>query len=155
MIVSWKKVLKILIFGIQSKLVNRNTILLEVTNSDILKEDIKILLNLLKFTKTLHYFNIITRDKVTEEVEAAPEEEQVLINGTETEEDAEVVEDKVETEAETTEEVKEDQPEEQTEEEQPVELVEAVTELTEAVEEIAEVLSEDAEEEQKEGEANV
>lgn len=65
-----KKVLKILIFGIQSKLVNKNTILLEVTNSDILKEDIKILLNLLKFTKTLHYFNIITRDKVTEEVEA-------------------------------------------------------------------------------------
>ena len=89
--------------------------------------------------------------EATEEVEAAPEnEEQVLINGTETEEDAEVVEDKVETEAETTEEVKEDQPEEQ-----PVELVEAVTELTEAVEDIAEVLSEGTEEEQKEGEDNV
>ena len=94
--------------------------------------------------------------EATEKVEAAPEnEEQVLINGTETEEDAEVVEDKVETEAETTEEVKEDQPEEQTEEEQPVELVEAVTELTEAVEDIAEVLSEGTEEEQKEGEDNV
>lgn len=64
-----KKVLKILIFGIQSKQVSKNTILLEVTNSDILKEDIKILLNLLKFTKTSHYFNIITRDKITEEVE--------------------------------------------------------------------------------------
>ena len=87
--------------------------------------------------------------EATEEVEAAPEEEQVLINGTETEEDAEVVEDKVETEAETTEEVTEEQTEEQ-----PVELIEAVTELTEAVEEIAEVLSEDAEE-QKEGEDNV
>lgn len=54
----FKKIIKILVFEAQYKRIKRNKIILEVSDKDILSEEILVLLNIMKLTKTLHYFKI-------------------------------------------------------------------------------------------------
>lgn len=54
----FKKIIKILVFEAQYKRIKRNKIILEVLGKDILSEEILVLLNIMKLTKTLHYFKI-------------------------------------------------------------------------------------------------
>ena len=42
----------------------RNKIVLEVSNEDILSEEILVLLNIMKLTKTLHYFKIKVKGNI-------------------------------------------------------------------------------------------
>lgn len=58
---SLKKILKILIFEIQSKHIQKNTINIEIIDKDFLDNNVEKLLNIMKFTKTSHYFNIIIK----------------------------------------------------------------------------------------------
>ncbi len=57
-----KKILKVLIFEIQSKIIKKDAIIIEFNNKDFLSDNIEKLLNILKFTKTSHYFNIIIKN---------------------------------------------------------------------------------------------
>ena len=57
-----KKVIKILIYKIQSKEIKKNTIIIEINDEDFIKDDIITLLNIMKFTKTAHYFNIVVKN---------------------------------------------------------------------------------------------
>lgn len=63
-----KRILKILVFKIQSKKIKKNSIVVEFLDSDILNENFLVLLNILKLTKTLHYFNIIVKKKNLSEI---------------------------------------------------------------------------------------
>lgn len=58
-----KKILKILIFKIQSKEIKNDSIVIEFIDKDFMNNNIIKLLNVMKFTKTSHYFNIIIRKK--------------------------------------------------------------------------------------------
>ena len=57
-----KKVIKILIYNIKSKEIKKGTIIIEVSNEDFSDDNIMILLNIMKFTKTSHYFNIVVKN---------------------------------------------------------------------------------------------
>lgn len=58
---SMKKILKTLIFEIQSKHIQKDVINIEITDKDFLDNNVEKLLNIMKFTKTSHYFNIIIK----------------------------------------------------------------------------------------------
>ena len=63
-----KKILKTLIYEIQSKNIQKNVINIEFNDIDLLSDNIETLLNIMKFTKTSHYFNImIERRSVSED----------------------------------------------------------------------------------------
>lgn len=53
-----KRFLKILAFEAQYKYIEKNTIVLEILEKDIILNEFLILLNIMKLTKTLHYFKI-------------------------------------------------------------------------------------------------
>ena len=57
-----KKVIKILIYKIQSKEIKKGTVIIEVSGKDFLSDEIMVLLNIMKFTKTSHYFNIVVKN---------------------------------------------------------------------------------------------
>ena len=65
-----KKVLKIIIFKIQSKEIKKNYIIIEINNEDFIKDDIIILLNIMKLTKTTHYFNIVVKNGLESRISA-------------------------------------------------------------------------------------
>lgn len=56
-----KKVVKTLIFKIQSKEIKKGSIVFEISDKDFLDDNILKLLNIMKFTKTSHYFNFIIK----------------------------------------------------------------------------------------------
>lgn len=60
----FKRIIKILVFEAQYKRIKRNKIILEVSDKDILSEEILVLLNIMKLTKTLHYFKIKIKGNV-------------------------------------------------------------------------------------------
>lgn len=64
-----KKVIKILIYKIQSKEIKKNTIIIEINDEDFIKYDIIVLLNIMKFTKTTHYFNIVVKNGPKDRIE--------------------------------------------------------------------------------------
>lgn len=64
-----KKIVKTLIFGIQSKKINKNSIIIEINGEDFIKDDIIILLNIMKLTKTSHYFNIVVKNGLDSRIE--------------------------------------------------------------------------------------
>ena len=66
-----KKIIKILIYKIQSKEIKKDTIIIEFTDTDFLSDDIIKLLNIMKFTKTSHYFNLVVKstDKLSNRIE--------------------------------------------------------------------------------------
>lgn len=57
-----KKIVKTLIFGIQSKEINKNSIIIDINDENFIKDDIITLLDIMKFTKTSHYFNIVVKN---------------------------------------------------------------------------------------------
>lgn len=62
-----KKVLKILIYEIQSKTIKKDTITIEFFDKDFLNDEAIKLFNIMKLTKTSHYFNISIRKKYNSE----------------------------------------------------------------------------------------
>lgn len=66
-----KKILKTLIFEIQSKNIQKDVINIEFNDIDILSDNIEKLLNIMKFTKTSHYFNIMIKKSIVSEDEIA------------------------------------------------------------------------------------
>lgn len=62
-IIDLKKILKILIFEIQSKHIKKDSIILEFEDKDFLDVKMEELLNIMKLTKTSHYFNLVTKKK--------------------------------------------------------------------------------------------
>ena len=66
-----KKILKTLIYEIQSKNIQKNVINIEFNDIDLLSDNIETLLNIMKFTKTSHYFNIMIERRSVSEDEIA------------------------------------------------------------------------------------
>lgn len=56
---SLKKVIKVLIFELQSKVIEKNTIVININDKDFFDDNIIRILNIMKLTKTLHRFEII------------------------------------------------------------------------------------------------
>ena len=53
-----KRLLKILVYEAQYKHIKKNRIVLEISSTDILSDKVLVLFNIMKLTKTLHYFKI-------------------------------------------------------------------------------------------------
>ena len=61
-----KRFLKILVFEAQYKYIEKNLIVLEISEKDVVLNEFLILLDIMKLTKTLHYFKIkIKKDSST------------------------------------------------------------------------------------------
>lgn len=75
-----KKIIKILIFEIQSKHIKKDTIVLEFLDKDVLTDNFINLLTVMKFTKTSHYFNIIIKKKDVNEFELKQRIEYIMSN---------------------------------------------------------------------------